>query len=256
VKSVTRFLACAGLFFPLPVLAAPSLPPCAGQVEVSDAVVTRVEQNGGLVLKDGRMAVLEGVRLPFHDGAPPALAEEVRRGLRELVGTPLTLTANMPAQDRYQRLRVQAFGTAWLQAELLRRGLARVEPAPDRQECVPEFYKAEQEAREAKKGLWSFPALAIRRADAVPVSDKGTFQIVEGIVVNGARRDGRIFLDFSQDYRRGFSAIVAPEDAQFFRRFKPESLAGRKLRLRGMIEAYDGKAEILLSNPAEIEFIQ
>ncbi|HWC62101.1 MAG TPA: thermonuclease family protein [Rhizomicrobium sp.] len=247
-----RLPVLAGLILPLPVAVDP-VPSCAGPMEMTNVAVARVEKNGDLSLKDGRIAVLEGVRLPLRDGAPPALAQEVLRSLRELTATPLTLAA--PGEDRYQRLGIQAFGAGWLQAELLRRGLARVAIAPGRQDCAPELYKAEQEARDAKRGLWAYPAFAIRKAAAVPISDTGTFQIVEGMLVNGARHDGRIFLDFSQDYRHGFSAIVAPEDVRLFRRLKPESLAGRVIRLRGVIEEYDGKAEILLSNPGQIEFI-
>ena len=40
---------------------------------------------------------------------------------------------------------------------LLERGLARVEIAPDREECAPDFYEAEARARGASLGLWALP---------------------------------------------------------------------------------------------------
>jgi hypothetical protein len=254
-RILALLLGFGGVVFPLPVLA-DALPDCAGPVEISNAAIIRVERNGDLVLKDGRTAVLEGLRLPLHDGGPPALAEEMLRSLREVAGTPLTFTASMPKEDRYRRLRVQAFGAAWLQTELLRRGLARVAIAADRQECAAELYKAEDEARGAKKGLWSFSVFTMRKPEAISVSDNGTFQIVEGRLVNAARHDGRIFLDFSDDYRHGLSAVVAPDDTRFFRRMKFDNLSGHIIRLRGVVQDYEGKPEMALSNPAEIELIQ
>ena len=81
---------------------------------------------------------------------------------------------------------------------------------------------------------------------------------MEGKVVTSADHDGRVFLDFNEDYRRGFSAKIAPEDHRSFRDTKPrpEDLAGHTIRLRGMVEDYGGKPEIAISNPAQIEFIQ
>ena len=75
----------------------------------------------------------------------------------------------------------RGFGDVWLQLELLRRGLARVQIAPDRDECAPDFYEAEQSARAAKLGLWASAAYAIRKPDNL-ANDIGSFQIVEGRV--------------------------------------------------------------------------
>jgi hypothetical protein len=250
-------LLVAAPFFCAPALAMTPAP-CAGRVEIARATIVRVEQNGALILNDGRAAMLEGIRLPLADGGPPALAQDALAALRELaMAAPLTLTAIAPKEDRYDRVRVQAFGNAWLQAELLRRGLARVQVAADRQECAADLYQAEKEARAAGRGLWAFPTFAIRKADAVPVADEGSFAVVEGKVVNAVRRDGRILLDFSQDYRKGFSATIAPEDTGAFRRTKPgpEQLAGHTIRLRGMVVDYGGRPEIAIANPAQIEFI-
>ena len=251
-------LTVAGICLCAPAFAMP-LPDCAGGVEIAHAKIVRVEKNGALALNDGRAVKLEGVRLPLADGGPAGLAQDSLAELSALaLAAPLTLTATPPKEDRYDRVRVQAFGENWLQTELLRRGLARVQISTDRQECATDFYKAEKEARAASRGLWAFPAFAPRRADAMPVSDEGSFAVVEGKVVNSAVHDGRVFLDFSEDYRRGFSAIIVPEDRRAFRNTKPpiEGLAGHTIRLRGMVEDYGGRPEIAISNPAQIEFIQ
>lgn len=253
----TKFLILAGLCFSTPAFAL-TPPACAGGVEVARAKIVRVEKNGALILNDGRAVTLEGIRLPLSDGGPPALAADALSQLTALaLAGPLTLTATPPKEDRYDRVRVQAFGDTWLQTELLRRGMARVQLAPDRQECVADFYKAEQEARAAGRGLWAFPGFAVRRPNAIAASDIGNFAVLEGKVVNAALRDGRVFLDFSADYRRGFSATIAPEDRRAFRNTnpRPENLSGHTVRLRGMVEEYGGRPEIAISNPAQIEFV-
>jgi len=97
----------------------------------------------------------------------------------------------------------------------------------------------------------------VRPADSALKSDTGSFQIVEGIVVNIGAGSGRSFLDFDADWRRGFSAVIAGEDRKTFRRagFDLEALRGRRIRLRGMVEMFAGHPEIALSNPAQIEVL-
>ncbi len=41
-----------------------AVPPCAGDVEIGDAPIVRVEHNDVLILKDGRALHLEGIRVP------------------------------------------------------------------------------------------------------------------------------------------------------------------------------------------------
>lgn len=250
-------LVMAGLLWPAAALAMP-LPDCAGEVFRAGAHIARVEENGTLVLDDGQHAVLEGIRLPGADkpGAPVAI--QALAVLREMVTEEaLVLTSTLPKYDRYGRIRVQAFGTDWLQVELLKRGLVRVSVMPDRQECSPDFYDAEMEAREARRGLWALPEFAVRSAASFS-APAGSFQIVQGRIVNVSTHDGRMFLDFSEDYRKGFSAIIAPEDRKRFRNRDPilEELVGREIRVRGIAENFNGRWEMALSNPRQIEVLK
>jgi endonuclease YncB( thermonuclease family) len=234
------------------------LPDCAGTVEVAHAHIVRVEKNGALILSDGRAVLLEGIRLPGADRPSDPIASTALDVLRELaMKEPLTLTSTPPKEDRYDRVRVQAFGNNWLQVELLRRGLARAYIAPDREECSPDFYEAEVEARKAKRGLWALPEYAVRQAGSF-LAPPGSFQVVEGRIVNVATHDGRVFLDFNTDFRKGLSAIIAPDDHKAFRGSDPalEDLAGHEVRLRGIVEEFNGRPEIALFNPKQVEFLQ
>lgn len=247
--------------FLLMLAVAPALarPDCAGPAAMTVRVL-RVEKDGMLSLADGRAALLEGIRLPRGDAdrAPMIFERQALAALQAMIRSgPLTLTTAPPRTDRYDRIRVQAFGTdgAWLQAALLRRGLARVDIAPDRSECSTELYAAEAEARARHLGLWSSPAYAIRSATAM-TAPAGTFQIVEGRVLHVGAAGGRIFLDFGEDYRRDFTAIIDRDDRKVFRTMgvDPRAYRGKRIRLRGMVQRYKGP-EIEIANPAQIEWL-
>lgn len=250
-------LILGGLLYPAMALAMP-LPDCAGEVVIAHAQVTRVEKDGTLILSDGRAAVLEGIRLPGADRPLAPLADQALKALRQLaVAAPLTLTSTPPERDHYGRLRVQGFDHVWLEAALLERGLARVEIAPDRDECAPDLYDAEAKARKTSLGLWALPQYAVKSALSLSPALAGSFQLVEGKVENVAVHDGRAFLDFEQDYRKGFSAFIAAEDRKTFRKagFVLDDLVGRHVRLRGMVQNIAGRPEIALSNPYQIEVL-
>lgn len=247
----------AAMWFAQPASAAP-LPACAGGVEIARAHVVRVERNGVLVLSDGRALVLEGIRLPMGaaDHAPTLLADEAHAALLKLAqADALTGTAVPPKEDRYDRVRVQAFAGTWLQRALLEQGLARVAIAPDRPECVAELYGFEAAARQAGRGLWASPAYRVRtdRDDWRP--DVGSFQVIEGRVGRVTARDGATALDFGTDGRSGLLGVIAGGDRRNFRGTDLEALSGRRLRVRGVVQVMNGRPAIALSSPAQIEVL-
>lgn len=235
------------------------VPECAGPAEIERANVIRVERNGTLILRDGRAVHLEAIRLPSGtaERAPQRLADQALAELTALaVGHPLAFTAVPPKEDRYGRVRAQAFdGGEWLQVELLRRGLARVIIAPDRAECVSDLYEAESRARAAKVGLWSLSAYAIRPATS-PVFGIGTFQLVEGKVVSAEVRDGRAWLIFGTGLKGDFAALIAPDDLRIFRAMgvDPRAYAGKTILVRGLVQNLSGPV-IAVASPAQIQVI-
>ena len=159
MRNLTYAAILAAIWLPPAAFAAPRfIPDCAGNVEIAHAHVVRVEKNGALVLEDGRAVMLEGIRLAGADGGPQELSDRALSALREMaLAGPVTFSAVPPKEDRYDRVRAQAFGDVWFQTALLERGLARVEIAPDREECAPDFYEAEARVRGASLGLWALP---------------------------------------------------------------------------------------------------
>lgn len=248
-------LSCAGAFA--------AAPPCAGDVEIGDAHIMRVEHNGVLVMTDGRALHLEGIRLPnaVQDRAPQPIADQAFAELNALAkGRELDAYAVYPKEDRYDRVRSQIFihGTdTWLQIELLKKGLARVDIAPDRGECYRELYAAEADARRAGLGLWSDPAYVSRLASNLTPTDVGTFQIVIGKVLSTAANDGRVYLNFGQDWRRDFTVTISADDLKTFRRMgvDPLNYEGKLVRVRGIVQQVNGP-EIAVGNPKQIELLQ
>jgi endonuclease YncB( thermonuclease family) len=230
-------------------------------VEIGDAPIVRVEHNDVLILNDGRALHLEGIRVPRadQDHAPQALDDQAFDALNALAkNQDVVARAVWPKEDRYDRVRSQVFtkdGT-WLQIEMLRRGLVRVDLAPDRGECYREFYDAEGVARAARLGLWSSPAYAIRTPDAAR-ADVGTFQIVLGKVLSTDVRDGRAYLNFGPDWKTDFTVTISPDDMKTFRRMGVDPLGyrDRLVRVRGIVQWLNGP-EIEIGNPKQIELLQ
>jgi micrococcal nuclease len=237
-----------------PVVAANAaiIPDCAGRVEIAKAHIVRVEKNGALILSDGRAVTLEGIRLP--QGAEPLTAQALAMLGQLAQQGPLTITATPPKEDRYDRIRAQAFGTGWLQTAMLEQGLARVQIAPDRNECSPELYAAEAGARARRVGLWAQAGFVPRKPQEMK-GTTGSFQVVEGWVTNVGSGAGRVFIDFSSDWSRGFSAVIAPEDRRAFRDYDLDGLHAKHVRIRGLVQDFRGRPEIALSNPAQIEIL-
>ncbi len=227
-------------------------------------LITRVEKNGDLVLKDGRAVRLEGLLLPAgpKDHAPAYLAEQAVAVLGTLArGRRVMLSVAAPKEDRYGRLRAQVFfsnagNEYWLQIAMLDRGFARVSIAPGRRECASELYAAEAEARKKRSGIWASGFYAVRMPDELDDA-VGTFQIVMGRVVSAAIKNGRGYIDFGSDWREDFKVTISPNDMKRFRDagVDPRNYAGLTLRVRGFVERLGGPA-IEVASPEGIEVIR
>ena len=68
---------------------------------------------------------------------------------------------------------------------------------------------------------------------------------------------GRAFINFGADYRTDFTVTIEPEDMRTFRqaKFDVAALAGKRVRVRGWVEFYNGP-EITIATPAAIEVLE
>ena len=219
----------------------------------------RATSGDGFITVDGSEIRLAGIVTPGSDGAPPERTQGARAALTErLSGQLLSLAFTGAEHDRYGRLLAQVFaGDVWVQGWLLRDGLVRAAPDMASAPCTDALLAAEEEARLAQTGHWrdgAFQVLTPWRIVEEAQVFVGSFQIVEGQVLSAAVISGRAFLNFGEDYREDFTVTISPADMRTFRRakFDPRELEGRRLRVRGWVELYNGP-QFQIATPVVIE---
>jgi endonuclease YncB( thermonuclease family) len=160
-------------------------------------------------------------------------------------------------QDRYGRLLAHVYRDdgLWIQGELLRRGLARVHVTADTRPLASEMLTIENRARRAGEGLWRDPRFRVRSA-AEAGRALGSFQLVEGRVVEAARRADRWYLNFGEDWRSDFTVIIPAQAPPDFvaAKLDPYALKGHVIRVRGWVESFNGPM-IEAVIPEQIEII-
>lgn len=260
VRSLAFVLA---LLQPAVAAATPPLP--AGVLEAGgSAVATGVIDGDTLVLDDGSEVRLVGIQAPKlplgrEHVAKWRLADEAKAALAELtLGRRLALHYGGARRDRYGRhlAHLALPDDGWVQGALLAAGLARVYSFADNRALVAEILALEDAARRAGRGIWALQWYAVRGPEElVPLI--GTFQVVEGRIVDAAEVRGRRFLNFGADWRTDFTVTVSARD---WKRFAEAGLtldnyAGRRVRVRGWLDSHNGPS-IGATHPDQIELLE
>jgi hypothetical protein len=182
------------------------------------------------------------VRLPSFVPGP-----EAKAALERLVaGRALRLRPLSRPADRWGRLLAHA-DTADpeprpLEAILLADGLGHA-AAAGRERCLAPLLAAEAEARTARRGIWSTPAPALVTDGAALAARMGQHIVAEGTVVSARALRGRVYINFARYWRSGLSLVIAERDwPAMGGGATPESLAGRRIRVRGWLEWRGGPA--------------
>ena len=228
-------------------------------------VVAEVVDGDTVVLENGDHLRLVGIMAPklslgrdwFED---QPLARAARRHLAALVrGRSVTPAFGGARRDRHGRLLAHLFleDGGWVQGRMLEAGLARVYSFSDNRAVVPAMLALEDKARRAGLGIWSHAFYAPRDAARPATVPLDRFEIVEGRVVEAAEVNGRVYLNFGEDWRRDVTATIAPGDRAPFRRaaMDPLDLEGRLVRIRGWTGWYNGP-NIELDHPEQIEIVR
>ncbi len=260
-----RFLEAAALAAaPLPAFAAVSATRPEALPEGGRGRIGVVHDGDTIRFQDGavdiRLVGIQAPKLPQGRRNPTAwpMADESRAALRAMLeGRDIILRLPTTSKDRNGRILAHLMRDdgLWIQENMLKEGWARVYTFPDNRLFARDLYAAEVIARAARRGLWSHPDYAVRKPDpAVLKADIGTYQIIEGVVVEATKVRGRVYLNFGEDYRTDFTASIPPDVASLFSaaKFDPLKLKGRLVRVRGYIRDFNGPA-IDLTHPEQIE---
>ena len=228
------------------ILPATALAACGGET-FGAVTVASVTDGRTFLTADRREVRLAGIETPGPKTALEAL----------IAGKSVTLKKAGSGEDRYGRIVAYAeAGAASVQARLLGDGAAYVAARIGAKSCADALFAAERAAREARRGLWADPELgpksAANRDDILRA--KGQFAVVEGQVLSVRDSGGAVYLNFGTYYTRDFSITMLKRNlAQFA--FAPKQLDGKRIRVRGIIEARRGPF-IEASRPEQIELIE
>jgi endonuclease YncB( thermonuclease family) len=223
---------------------APSAHAC-GNASLGEGHVAAIEDARTLRLADGRLIRLAG----FEWGVPNAVAREALAGL--VLGRPIALK-EVPSKragtpDRYGR--IHAFASVNgsetpIQYVLLDRGLAVTGTRIGDPACREALLVRERAARAARLGIWGSGDYRLHQADdpAAILQDVGRFAIVEGRVVSVRESGNTVYVNFGRRWSEDFTVTIAKRAEPTFisAGLSPRSLAGRIVRVRGVIEERSG----------------
>lgn len=242
--------------------AQPHLSCLAPPERVSVADATSAES---VTLADGRTVRLADVHV-----MRPADARET---LAALAGRSVALRAVVDAPDRYGRVvgdllvgepdatrqpvavrapRPPHVAGATHRSQIvgmLADGLALVDPLVMSHECLAGLFAAEADAEAAGRGIWRDRAHA-RDADALERGAVGTVVLVTGVVRSVGTTRRTLYLNFGEDWRSDFTALVRRTKAAW--QDDLASLEGERVRIRGVLDWWNGGL-IEVEHPAQIE---
>jgi len=227
--------------------------PCGAQ-DLGEARVTAIADHRTITLADGRQVRLAGLEWTVPpDAAKAALAPLLLNENVRVTGT--------PNPDRYGRIYAFLFVSGSetpVQYVLLERGLALMGSHQESKSCAVALLAQEAKARAARAGFWSSTQL-MHRADApnIILSDRGRFAMVEGRVLSVRESGSLIYVNFGRRWSEDFTVTIAKRMQPTFIKegLPPKSLAGRDVRVRGIIEERAGPW-IEAVRPSQIEVLK
>lgn len=265
VAFVSAWVATCGCFVARAQQQAPEAA-CGGQT-IGRGVASRIIDGRTFALDDGSEVRLAAIEVPLPArGATAAPAESaVRDGLFALLAdTVLVLRQALPQKtDRYGRVVAYAFtardgGRRSVQADLLASGLARVAARVGDRGCASALLSAENAARHGRLGLWASSYYDVLDAEdpAAVLAEQGRFALVEGSVVSVRESGATIYVNFGRRWTTDFTVTIPKRNARSFTAagLMPQTLAGRRIRVRGWIEERGGPW-IEATRPEQIELI-
>ena len=235
--------------------AAPAIA-CGGEV-IAQATVGGVIDGRTLLLNDGREVRLAAIEVPSlalpggSEEAPGRISRAAKAALDALTGGDQVLLRQADAgldhnMDRYGRLVAYVYAQRdgvelFAQGALIEAGLARAAGRIDGKSCAEKLLTAEKTARGGKLGLWSDPYYEVLNADA-PVdvlAQRGRFALVEGQVVSVRQSGATIYVNFGRRWSESFAVTISKRNERSFAAAGLDvmSLAGRRIRVRGWVEA-------------------
>lgn len=237
--------------------------------------VTNVVDGDTLDLSTGEKVRLLGIDAPEANQPGGDIA---RAFLEKLVlNKEVVLKKDVTDKDKYGRLlRFVYVGDTFVNAEMIKRGYAIPRFYPPDERYKEQFEKLRDEAEKNKRGLWAlgvFQPKQLTPPSSIPPtqpqkwgsSDEGVIswqdaaqyygqvKTVEGTVVDTHNSGKAVFLNFHPDWKTYFTAVIFASDFKKFPQPPEDYYLNKEVRVRGLIKEYQGKPEIIVENPSQIE---
>lgn len=174
----------------------------------------------------------------------------------------VTLKFDKEKKDKYKRFLAYVYlkdGT-FVNAEMLKSGLAHLYTFPKNVSKFTELKKAEDIAIANKLNLWSNPRWQVQNANSDKKIDKsrfGKYQIFKGKIQEIAKVGKKTFLNFGTNWRTDFSVEIKDYNLRYFRKqnINPEEYYKDKtVIVRGILIPVNGSL-ISVSHPQQIEVL-
>lgn len=222
----------------------------------------------------GKTVRLLGINAPEITEPGGDLSKEFLKNL--ILDKKVELKKDITEKDDYNRYLYYVY----LDGKLINEEMVRVGLAETRFYAPDTFYKSklqnvEKIAIRNKKGLWSFPVFQIPDTTGIytkeVISSKtndgiisyldahkyyGKVKTIEGTIVLTNNTGKVCFLNFHKDWKRHFTAVIFASDFDKFPKNPEDYYLNRKVRVRGLIKEYNGKPEIIIKSPSQIEIIK
>ena len=165
--------------------------------------------------KQGEKIRLLGINTPEirHDTSPAQpFGNTAKRALQDMIaGKQVRLTFDKEKKDKYGRTLAHVYlkGGLWVNAELVRLGLAHVYTFVPNISAAKKLIKIEQEAIQHKRGMWVDKRWKVLDAKGLSQKMLGQFRLIHGILIKEDNSSwrlklGKLIITVPRKYRRGF----------------------------------------------------
>jgi micrococcal nuclease len=194
---------------------------------------------------------------PGGEAASEPAAAAARDALsKTLRDRTVTIAPAETARDRYGRTIAQVFADGtWVQAALLQAGEVRAAPDRASAPCARALSLLQKPKDASAASVSGGPDFACRIRTASGTV-WGASRLWRALWSRFSHARPRLH-QFGADYRTDFTVTIEPEDVRTFRqaKFDIAALAGKRVRVRGGVEFYNGP-EITITTPAAIEVLE
>jgi micrococcal nuclease len=241
---------------------------------VNTEKVTEVIDGDTFKTKNGTTVRLLGINAPEMTEPGGDISKDVLTLM--ILNKNVRLERDITNKDDYGRLLRYVYqGNTFVNAEIVRNGYAEARFYPPDTMYRRYVEEVEKMAVRNGRGLWSFSVFQIPDtiyADIKPLPEKkitvetiswrdaakyyGHTKTVEGRIVASNNTGKVCFLNFHENWRTYFTAVIFSSDFEKFPPHPEDYYLHRTVRVTGLIKEYKGKPEIIVKSPSQIEMIE